>query len=463
LDNEITHHDFHIPSIESKTFLNVLIDEIGMSVEVVSFVEHICSGSIVYESITTDSRIGDICSLMVEPLCQRLEIAATSGMIPSLLLQTTAALSSIKGRLSMEDIFSEMLIPRIVNRIFSNTRTNSMIVTRIVNLLRICFGRNPHPNLVLSLSDTAALSRSKWLITRFLDALRVLQKSSVHEPSPIASISGIKIGEYKPHAVTDIICIHKSELHFILQGLHNYTETAKLELLNLPRDISAVYFAILNADVIDRLSSSSSSELPTLLLMNNQQKNYNDLETKENHDNVPGNSELASIVWLVNAARSTLKLVYEVEDWSNKALVQKYRASLRELSLLQDQLTKKQAAVSACIKDFQILEIYLNVLHGYRYQMEICKENLLHSKDNNVGEISNALLQNYHNQMTMEVQMRELREAQNRMNFNFSPSKKGSSSPTKRSNSYDINEMKPIVGENPLMLVMHLFSSKQQK
>jgi hypothetical protein len=458
LDNEISIHDFHIPSLEHKTFLNILLKEISLSVEIVSFIEHICNGSIDFETITIDSRIGDICSLIVEPICQRLEVAASTGMIPMLLLQTTSALFNIKGRLSMEALFTEALLPRIVHRIFGNTKTNQAILTRIVSLLCICFGTNPRPSIVLSLSDTAALSRSKWLISRFLDALRLLQHSSVYEPSPVASISGIKVGEYKPYSITDVICMHSSELHFILQCLHKLTETAKLDLLQLPRDISSTYLEILNVDMIDRLSSVASSQSPTLLLVNNQHKNYDDIETKENHDNVPGNSELASIVWLVNAARSTLKLVYEVEDWSNTGLNQKYRASLRELSLLREQLLKKHATIAACIKDFQILEIYANILHGYRYQMEICKENV-QLKVKNVGELSNALLQTYHNQMALEVQMRELREAQNKINFNVSQSKKGLLSPSKI--TYSFNEMKPVVGENPLMLVMHLFSSKQ--
>jgi hypothetical protein len=428
-------------------------------VEIVSFIEYICSAAIDLETITAESRIGDLCSLVVEPLCQRLDSAAKSGMIPMLLVQTTAALSKVKGRLSAEDIFTEVLIPRIVNRAFNSDRvkSNPMIVSRVVNLLCKCFGRNHKSSIVLSLSDTAALSRSKWLVNRFLDALYSLHDSSVNEPSPVASISGIKSGECKPHCMTDIICVHTSELHFILQSLHSLTDSATFELLHLPRSISSAFVAILNSDVIERLGSVQvTSQLQSLLLVNDQ-KHYEAIENKYIETNAPGNSELASYQWLINAARSTLKLVYEVEDWSNKNLIQKYRASLRELSLLRDQLIKRHASITACIKDFQILEIYGNVLHGYRYQIEICKENLMNvSKDKNINELSNALLQAYHNQMAIESQLRELREVQNKFNLNTSPRKKVSS-PSKNSN--DINsELKSIVVENPLMLVMHLFS-----
>ena len=151
-------------------------------------------------------------------------------------------------------------------------------------------------------------------------------------------------------------------------------------------------------------------------------------------------------------------LVYEIEDWSNKNFTQKFRASLRELSLLRDQLIKKHASITACIKDFQILEIYVNVLHGYRYQIEICKENLMHvSKDKSVKELSKSLLQAYHNQMELDNSLRELREAQNKLNT--SPNKKVPS-PSKRSSNDIKNELKPIVVENPLMLVMQLFSKQ---
>ena len=462
LDNDMPHRDFSISSLEHKTFLNALIDEIGLSVEIVSFIEYICSTTIDLETITAESRIGDLCSLVVEPICQRLDSAANSGMIPMLLLQTTAAVTKVKGRLTAEDIFTEVLIPRIVNRTFSDRiKSNPMIISRVVNLLCKCFGRNYRSSIVLSLSDTAALSRSKWLVNRFLDALDSLYDSSVHEPSPVASISGIKSGECKPHCMTDIICLHTSELHFILQSLHNLTNSATIELLHLPRNISSAYVGICNSDVIERLGSAQGTDQLQSLLLINDRKHYEDIENKYIETNAPGNSELASMLWLVNAARSTLKLVYEVEDWSNKNLIQKYRASLRELNLLRDQLIKKHASITACIIDFQILEIYANVLYGYRYQIEICKENLLNvTRDKNINELSNSLLQAYHNQMTIESQLRELRESQNKLYLNSSPNKKILSSPSKRNYSNEIknSELKPIVVENPLMLVMHLFS-----
>jgi hypothetical protein len=159
------------------SFLNLLLDEISQREEVTSFLRYVCN-DINVDIINSESRTGDICSLLVEPFCKKLESATISGMMPRILRYTARALTRSECDISPSDLLAKLFVPQIAQIIFQkhlnsaepsrNGETDHIkVIDRIQDLFQLCFGRDLGKNVNLCLSDTAALSRSKWLISRY--------------------------------------------------------------------------------------------------------------------------------------------------------------------------------------------------------------------------------------------------------------------------------------------------------
>jgi hypothetical protein len=179
-------------SIVASALFMLLLKEVASREEVTAFVWHLCAAADV-NSVASDSDVADLCAKVVEPFCRRLEAAFSASYAPPTLI---AALRVLSQHQSVSDITPpQMLCGCVVSGLCDyirqfNARNEAsrersmsdehleVVTGRVKDLLLACFdlqevsnemrgdSRNAGP-LKLSLSDYAALSRSKWLLSRY--------------------------------------------------------------------------------------------------------------------------------------------------------------------------------------------------------------------------------------------------------------------------------------------------------
>lgn len=157
-----------------------ILYEIVCRVDVVAFVEHLCSDMIV-DTLVINSNVSEICSTIVEPLCSKLENAIDASQIPDILVYVMKLLAKYYHQnIHPKEFLASFLVPFVVNTItivHKKKEENgnptlddhhlNVVVHRVKDLLMLCFDQSAaEKKLQLCLSDTAALSRSKWMLTR---------------------------------------------------------------------------------------------------------------------------------------------------------------------------------------------------------------------------------------------------------------------------------------------------------
>ena len=206
---------------QTQSFLMLIIEEIFRRPEVIAYLRHIADAldenSLVFaletnveleslegvsalignaNSSSSDvggGSIGNLCLSIIEPLCKRLESTATADAVPMAIRGLVRALSRVNCGVSAEQVLSEhlvrgifrwvrQLLPSQIDDVQSsnfydvNSQHQSFMVKedendlieRLQRLVRMCFGAEQSIPLTLCLSDTAALSRSKWVMSRYV-------------------------------------------------------------------------------------------------------------------------------------------------------------------------------------------------------------------------------------------------------------------------------------------------------
>jgi hypothetical protein len=204
--NQITSPESRVTTSPIIDFVQMVYSEICRSAELISFIRYIS------DSITPTGRsvistratpeISVICSHIIEPICQRFALSASECKIPSVLRIAIGVSMKCQFKTKAIALFSDCIIPRIVRWIFGsgfrdstlstdnsnkfrpNLEDQALLSDYIQELLKMCFGKgnaatytkgdnanNVNGNtrehiITLSLSHSAMLSRSKWLISR---------------------------------------------------------------------------------------------------------------------------------------------------------------------------------------------------------------------------------------------------------------------------------------------------------
>lgn len=167
------------------SFYQCMLQELCSRPDMLGFIRHISDAGNIKSLLSKPNDIATLCVQVVEPICQRLDACASNGRLPSAFLNIIRDVAQSKHRNGGLIAFAEVLVPRIcqwllgrrakevlledVNEEASlNTLSISdtaQMADSLTNLLTQCFGRLEGARR-LSLSQSAMLSRSKWLISR---------------------------------------------------------------------------------------------------------------------------------------------------------------------------------------------------------------------------------------------------------------------------------------------------------
>lgn len=121
--------------------------EIVCRVDVVAFVEHLCSDMVV-DTLVINSNVSEICSTIVEPLCSKLEHAVDSSHIPDILVYIMKLLAKFYHQnIHPKEFLASFLVPFVVNTITivhkkkeenGNPTLDDHHLSIVVNRVRTC-------------------------------------------------------------------------------------------------------------------------------------------------------------------------------------------------------------------------------------------------------------------------------------------------------------------------------------
>ena len=441
------HQQQYLRSSNVPHLLSLISKEMSTRVEVVAFIRVICAG-ISMESISHDIGVADLCGKVVEPICRRLEAAASglSHSFPSLLrIALVAVAKEDSAGLRPVDLLADCIIPNVKSFLMdaggldirnnmadleddqlSSTAYNHLLAatSRIIDLLCLCLDQIPSKNLNLCLSDTAALSRSKWFVARCIEVAVQDTDHGVqnrHSPSPIAKLAQLNPSTGRSMWANQCICLRPSELLFIIRCVN--INSAIAYPFEVPsRTLNEAFTALYHSEFQSRFEKyciSNSAYLPvsktlpsnslsidrmttflfsqkinihsvgddpfesiispgTLTAVASEQRE--DLLTMwqvefsgASHQAVEisdGLNELSSLQWLISAARSALHAVYETTSQRYGGNI----AAIRELNELSDALSSRRQVIQATLRDWQRLSIHKDLSANYQQQLLLLKE-----------------------------------------------------------------------------------------
>jgi hypothetical protein len=166
-------------------FLSHMLQELSVRYDFLAFFHLLCEDLHFDTALGVDSDIANLCFRVVEPICAKLEVVLLSGSIPAGLRYTLLALQQgSQGSDSLSHFNIKKFLAQCINTHIANLlsafnkhtmETGStalseyncnLMINRVQYLFNLCFDQDVGKKLQLCLSDTAALARSKWLVTR---------------------------------------------------------------------------------------------------------------------------------------------------------------------------------------------------------------------------------------------------------------------------------------------------------
>jgi hypothetical protein len=244
-----------------------LLYELYCRPEIIAFLEGLVP-RLSTEALSADSGVADICSKIVEPICARLHSATEQNSVPFLLKIILRAIHCHSNNLiHSEDFLSIILTPYVCNSLIDNQfqhglgmdSTSQHIVNRVHDLLFACFDQSLGRKLQLSLSDSAALSRSRWFIARSVDSLVQEIRPSASSGianftlSPVARLAGMRAETNRPKDLESFICLKPSELLFMLK-MFDLSSIATSLLVTTSRAVSESMSVLSASDLLNKLS-----------------------------------------------------------------------------------------------------------------------------------------------------------------------------------------------------------------
>jgi hypothetical protein len=166
-----------------------LLIEITKTNEIISYVHFLCESFFDQSIVRSYFSVFEFCSKIVEPFCSRLEQSAASGIVPIFLQQTLIAVQTNDNFsfTTAKNLLSEFIVPHVLsffskkvdqisafnpqltlNEASEEKKIFSLNLKRLKSLFYECFDVNSDNTQFenLSLSETAALSRSRWYLGR---------------------------------------------------------------------------------------------------------------------------------------------------------------------------------------------------------------------------------------------------------------------------------------------------------
>lgn len=235
--------------------------------EIIAFLEALVP-RVTTESLSPDSGVADICSKIVEPICTHLYEATERQQVPVLLKVILRAIHRHHHHaLHAEDYLSIILTPYVCNALVDNHVQRGLhmdpasqhIVNRVRDLLFACFDPHVGKKLQLSLSDSAALSRSRWFIARAMASLvedeRPFPSSGIAKMvlSPVAQLAYMRPETNRPKALDSFICLKPSELLYMLK-MFDLASIATSLLISSSRAVSESMSILSSSDLVTKLS-----------------------------------------------------------------------------------------------------------------------------------------------------------------------------------------------------------------
>jgi hypothetical protein len=262
------HNQYSSSSAVLSNMSICLLYELYCRPEIIAFLESLVP-RLSTEALSVDSGVADICSKIVEPICARLHLATEQNSVPFLLKIILHAIQCHSNNLiHSEDFLSIILTPYVCNSLIDNQIQRGLgmdsasqhIVNRVHDLLFACFDQSLGRKLQLSLSDSAALSRSRWFIARAMDSLvQEVRPSSSNgianfTLSPVARLAGMRAETNRPKDLESFICLKPSELLYMLK-MFDLSSIATSLLVTTSRAVSESMSILSASDLMNKLSS----------------------------------------------------------------------------------------------------------------------------------------------------------------------------------------------------------------
>jgi len=209
----------------------------------------------------------------------------------------------------------------------------------------------------------------------------------------------------RPGALLDVFCLLPKELLLLLRCCSNLSEQDASSLLVTNREAAMTISALQATDIQVRLGSTvaqavenggsggggvgGASKQGIVLTRTEAPEDMPllsglDAASAEEEVEVPGTSDLTALLWLVNAARTTLKSVHESDQISRSS------AAIRELASLRDNLLAKRELIANSLLDFKRLQQWNDQCLSYRAQIQIVSEKLRALREKNGSGNNNS-------------------------------------------------------------------------
>ncbi len=402
------------------SFLAHLLREVSAREDVCALAQRLCE-DVSVESVSAESATVDLCGRVIEPVCRALEALASIGLVPSSLRGAVRVLVSTDCEVTATNFLASCIVPAVVRyvaaqcakkegqiRVTGQLDWSQQTAERVKGLLNSCFQPDVGKQSLFCLSDTAALSRSKWLISRSIELMandRTAASSGL-TGSPVGKLASLCPLSGRLAAMSGVVCMRPSELMFLLECMDvgSVTSTA---LAATSRELSDGISSLQSSNLLARMTAAAyqhqirlsgrsgnvSASLCALdgdsavILQVDALSTFHHLEPLDDQLSLSvgadaldllspvaeatvepeegGLNELSSLQWLISAARSALSAVYDQRSLSRSV------STVRELQQLKQNLASKQQLITNCILDFNRIELCRDLCLNFRSQLQL--------------------------------------------------------------------------------------------
>lgn len=221
-----------------------------------------------------------------------------------------------------------------------------------------------------SLQIHAALSRSKWLISRFIEECIQPTAIKINNQNPIRQISEF-IG-LKPFVCVNCISLSIHDIWLTIIKLQKITKISSSIWTNEIREYLLKFDTMLNSYPEKLWKTSKKSYVLQLF-----QKDKLFLQSEDiDH---PAIRELTSINWILNTTKNVLKSIYE-----SKSNIPHDITLLKELISLKESIESRRNIIQLCLQDLHSLHIYEELCSIYRSEILLLVEMIGGQNSNNL-------------------------------------------------------------------------------
>lgn len=204
------------------------------------------------------------------------------------------------------------------------------------------------------------------------------------QSSSLSLLAGIGPDQFKPKAITSFVCLRPSELLLLLRGFCKATTVGSGSVTEFSATLLDERYCLDSENLLGRLSERNWDFMPGLILEDpvavlSMEASIGErlpgvVGSREDEVETPMSSDLAGLHWLICAARTTLRNIYDAANGYGIGGTAVNATSIQELNALRLSLQSKKTAIQECIRDFAKLQTFQSLLETYRLQIFVLFE-----------------------------------------------------------------------------------------